>query len=155
MTANELFLGTEGNEQGLIFSINRVGENAKINTRTFIWNGVNYGPVELGTKDAIFGIIGTRYGVVNFSKPFFTGEVEGEREFIVRLYGYKKTDQMNFPGFQIDMYYKMQNNKWIADRARSISNHYSSVSVISDVNRMYNFASELELALSGQQLIKE
>ncbi len=155
MTANELFLGTEGNEQGLIFSINRVGENAKINTRTFVWNGVNYGPVELGTKDAIFGIIGTRYGVVNFSKPFFTGEVEGEREFIVRLYGYKKTDQMNFPGFQIDMYYKMQNNKWIADRARSISNHYSSVSVISDVNRMYNFASELELALSGQQLIKE
>lgn len=155
MHANELLLGTEGNEQGFIFSVNRVDDNAKINTRTYIWNGISYTPVELGTKDAIYGIIATRYGVVNYSKPFFNGEVEGEREFVVRLYGYKKTDQMNYPSLMIDMYYKFQNNKWTADRARSISNHYSSVSVISDGNRMYNFSSELELALTGQQSDEE
>lgn len=151
MTANELLLGTEGNDEGFVFSINRVGDNQKINSRTYVWNGVVYSPAELGTKDPIYGIIATRYGIANFSKPFFTGEVEGEREYVVRMYGFRKTDQPNYPGFQIDMYYKMQNNKWAPDRARAINYHYGVVTFISDSNRMYNFSSELQLALSGQE----
>ena len=151
MTSNDLLLGTEGNDDVHIFSINRVGDNQKINTRTYIWNGLSYNYVELGTKDPIYGIIATRYGISSFSKPFFTGEVEGEREYIVRLYGYRKTDRPNYPGFAIDMYYKLQNSKWVPDRARAINYHYDVVSFSSYSNTMYNFASELQVALNGRE----
>lgn len=155
MISNELILGTEGSDEGIIFSINRVDVNQKINASTYVWNGVTYSAADIGTKDPIYGIIASRYGISNFSKPFFTGSVENDREFIVRLFGYRKTDQTNYPGFQIDMYYKIQNNRLIPDRARSISNYYSATSFISDENKMYNFSSELQLVLNDEETEEE
>lgn len=144
LVINDLFIETRENESGYMFGLTYPAENEKYNSRFLIWNGSDFVTTEITTTAPIYTSIAGRYGISSFSKPILTGSVQEGKEYIVRVYGYKKQDLMSQPSMIITLAYFIQGNKAIADRAISIENNYTTVDLSNKNLNYINLANQMK-----------
>ena len=150
MSINDLFIETRENESGYMFGLTYPTENEKYSSRFLLWNGSDYVATEITTTAPIFTSIASRYGISSFSKPILTGNVQGNNEYIVRVYGYKKQDLMSQPSLLITLAYFIQGNKAMPDRAISVENNYTTIDLSNKNLNYINFSNQMKQSISEE-----
>jgi hypothetical protein len=150
MAINDLFIETRENESGYMFGLTYPTENEKYSSRFLLWNGSDYVATEITTTAPIFTSIASRYGISSFSKPILTGNVQGNNEYIVRVYGYKKQDLMSQPSLLITLAYFIQGNKAMPDRAISVENNYTTIDLSNKNLNYINFSNQMKQSISEE-----
>jgi hypothetical protein len=107
---------------------------------------------DLNTNNTICKAIVKRYGVTSFTNPYFTGTVNSNGQYEIKLYGYKKTDMSCCPSLVINLNYEVQANQLVPIGASGIYYSGGTMDEVPEKNNFIDIGNDITIDLISKMV---